>query len=384
MRIAFRNGVLAVLAVSGVAQASPPQYAIIDLGLLQPNDSGSQAFRVSTLGQATGRSLRSGAGQAFSWTQGGGTVGLPHLASPARAYAVGNGINDHGVVVGTGSTTAFGSSPLPLIWQGGGVSALPLPAGQTLGRANDVNILNVAVGSVNGGVLERAALYTTGGSTLLTATTGNGSYMTTAYGINDAGLVAGNGIDPNNAAVNVGMVIDTQTNSAVSIGALPGMNGALAFDISNAGHVVGSSMLNQGSGMPFVWRSNTGMVGVPLPVGTSQGIARGVNSAGWVVGIASNAFAIPFLWDGSQTYRVADLIVNPTGWDLLTNTSSSAMSISDNGIVVGTGVRNGVVHAYAMVPVPEPASWVTIGVGALALWRRRREPRVVAILRREG
>jgi len=299
-------------------------------------------------------------------------VGLPNLASPARAYGVGNGINDHGVVVGTGSTTAFGSSPLPLIWQGGAVSTLPLPAGQTFGRANDVNIHNVAVGSVNGGSLERAALYTTGGSIQLSATTGNGSFMTTAFAINDSGLVAGNGIDPSNAALNVGMVIDPQTNSAISIGALAGMNGPLAFDISNAGHVVGSSMLNQGSGMPFVWRPNTGMIGVPLPVGTSQGSARGVNSAGWVVGTASSAFAIPFLWDGNQTYRVADLIVNPTGWDLLTNTSSSAMSISDNGIVVGTGVKNGVVHAYAMVPVPEPASSLALGVGVLAIGRRRR------------
>ena len=32
------------------------------------------------------------------------------------------------------------------------------------------------------------------------------------------------------------------------------------------------------------------------------------------------------------------------------NTSSSALGISDNGIIVGTGVHNGDTHAYAMVP----------------------------------
>ena len=33
------------------------------------------------------------------------------------------------------------------------------------------------------------------------------------------------------------------------------------------------------------------------------------------------------------------------------NTSSSALGISDNDIIVGTGVHNGETRAYAMVPV---------------------------------
>jgi hypothetical protein len=33
------------------------------------------------------------------------------------------------------------------------------------------------------------------------------------------------------------------------------------------------------------------------------------------------------------------------------NTSSSALGISDAGVIVGTGVFNGQTHAYAMVPV---------------------------------
>jgi hypothetical protein len=36
---------------------------------------------------------------------------------------------------------------------------------------------------------------------------------------------------------------------------------------------------------------------------------------------------------------------------LSTNTSSSALGISDGNVIVGTGVFNGAVHAYAMVPV---------------------------------
>ena len=80
-----------------------------------------------------------------------------------------------------------------------------------------------------------------------------------------------------------------------------------------------------------------------------------MNSAGWVVGNDSSAFSIPFLYDGTNTYRLADLIPPNSGWDLSMNTSSSADGISDDGVIVGTGVHNSETHAYAMVPVaPSP------------------------------
>ena len=362
---------LALLA-AGSAPAQP-QYFIFDIGVL-PGGTASQGTAVSPNGSvATGRSLAATSAQAFTWTQGGGLVGLPNLASPARTFGVGNGVNDSGVVVGTGATTSFGSSPLPLIWQNGVVSQLPLPGGQTLGRANAVNASNVAVGSVGSGSTEFGALFTTGSGAVITQTTANGSFLRTAFGINNAGRIVGFGIDPNNAAVNVGYVIDTATLIAFAVPALPGANGAIAFGVSNAGHVVGSSMLNQGSGLPFIYTDGGGTQAIPLPAGTSQGSARAVNSAGQAVGTASGAFAIPFLFDGTNTYRLGDILANPTGWDLLTNTSSSALGISENGVIVGTGVFNGVVHAYAMVPVPEPTSLALVGcaVAGYAVVRRR-------------
>lgn len=327
----------------------PPQYQIFDIGVVQTGDSASQGFGVSTGGTAVGRSVRTGGAQAFSWTQSGGIVGLPNLA--ARSFCVSNAANNTGVVVGTCATTLFGSSRLPAIWQAGAVSQLPLPAGETLGDANDVNASGVAVGSVNGGSLQRGVIYSGANATVITQTTSNGSFFVTAFGINDAGRIVGQGIDPTNAARNVGIVFDIGSNSAFEVGALSGANGALAFGIGNGGHVVGSSMQNQGSGLPFIWTQAGGMVAIPLPTGTTQGSARAVNTAGWAVGTASSAFAIPFLYDGTATYRLADLIPAGTGWDLSMNTSSSALGISDAGVIVGTGVLNGQVRAYAMVPV---------------------------------
>ena len=337
------------ITITSAATAGTPQYQIYDIGVIDAGDDASQGFGVSHGGIAVGRSIRTGASQAFTWTLKGGIVGLPNLAG--RNHAVSNSANDSGVVVGTAATTLFGTSRLPVMWQNGAVSQLPLPPGETLGDANSVNASTVAVGSVDAGISQRGVIYSGGNATVITQTTPTGSFFLTAFGINDSGRVVGQGIDPNNAARNVGIVFDIGQNAAFEVGALPGFNGALAFGVSNTGYVVGSSMLNQGSGLPFIWSDQGGMVAVPLATGTSEGSARAVNSAGWVVGNDSSAFSIPFLYDGTNTYRLADLIPPNSGWDLSTNTSSSADGISDDGIIVGTGVHNSETHAYAMVPV---------------------------------
>src|SRR6266436_263658 len=350
--IAFTAGLW--VAIISAAIATTPQYQIYDIGVIEVGDDASQGFGVSHGGIAVGRSIRTGGSQALTWTLNGGIIGLPNLAG--RSYAVSNSANDNGVVVGTAATTLFGSSRLPVIWQNGVVSQLPLPGGETLGDANSVNASSVAVGSVDGGSSQRGAIYSGGSGSIITQTTSNGSFFVTAFGINDSGRIVGQGIDPTNAARNVGIVYDMGSSAAFEVGALPGANGALAFGVGNGGHVVGSSMLNQGSGRPFIWSDANGIVGIPLATGTSEGSARAVNSAGMVVGQDSSAFSIPFLWDGTTTYRLADLLPPGSGWDLDMNTSSSALGISDNRVIVGTGVHNGETHGYAMLPLLQPMS----------------------------
>jgi hypothetical protein len=357
MRIITNICLLIACVVVAATATADPQYQIYDVGVVQAGDSASQGFGVSTGGIPVGRSFRTGGTQAFTWTLGGGIVGLPNLSG--RSFGVSNSANDTGTVVGTGSTTSFGSGRLPVVWQSGVVSQLPLPSGQTLGDANHVNASGVAVGSANAGISQRGVIYSGGSASIIVQTTPAGSYFLTAFGNNDSGRVVGQGIDPSNAARNVGIVYDIGNSAAFEVGALSGFNGALAFAVSNTGYVVGSSMLNQGSGLPFIWSDAGGIIPIPLAAGTSQGSARGVNSAGWVVGNDSSAFSIPFLYDGTTTYRLADIIPAGSGWDLSMNTSSSALGISDNGVIVGTGVYNGATHAYAMIPTLQVASAVS-------------------------
>jgi hypothetical protein len=357
----FSSAIAAALLCVPIIPATSapvPQYQIFDIGVVLPGDDFSQGFGVSPGGIAVGRSLNNTGSEAFSWTFNGGIMGLPNLAG--RSYCVSNSANDNGTIVGTGATTSFGSGRLPVIWQHGVVSQLPLPVGETLGDANSVNASNVAAGSVDAGSNQRGVIYSGGSATIITQTTANGSFFLTAFGINDSGRVVGQGIDPQNAARNVGIVYDIGQSMAFEVGALPGHNGALAFGVSNSGYVVGSSMQNQGSGLPFIWSEANGMVAIPLAPDTSLGQAEGVNSSGWVVGTDGGAFAVPFLYDGTNTYRLQDLIPGNSGWDLSMNTSSSAEAISENNVIVGTGVHDGATHAYAMVPVaptptPSPA-----------------------------
>ena len=374
--ISFAAALLYLIGVPGAVTATP-QYQIYDIGVVEVGDTASQGQGVSRAGIAVGQSVRTGGSQAFTWTLNGGLVPLPNL--PSRSFAVANSANDKGIVVGTGATTFFGTDRLPAIWQNGVVSQLPLPPAETLGDANSVNALMVAVGSVDAGSLQRGVIYSGSNATIIMQTTANGSYFLTAFGINDSGRIVGQGIDPTNAARNVGIVYDIGQNTAFEVGALPGMNGALAFGVSNTGYVVGSSMLNQGSGLPFIWSDQGGIAAIPLATGTSEGSAKAVNSAGWVVGTDSSAFAIPFVYDGSTTYRLADLLPPNSGWDLSMNTSSSADGISDDGVIVGTGVHNGDIHAYAMLPVaatptPTPSPTPTATATATATGAPRITP----------
>ena len=94
MRALTKVSVLIASAAVAATVSAAPQYQIFDIGVVEVGDTASQGFGVSPAGLAVGRSFRSGGAQAFTWTPGGGLVGLPNLAG--RSFAVANSANDTG------------------------------------------------------------------------------------------------------------------------------------------------------------------------------------------------------------------------------------------------------------------------------------------------
>jgi uncharacterized membrane protein len=380
-RVQFSQMIVALCVATAVAcgpAAAQPLYSIVDIGLV-PGEI-SFPTSISPGGVATVYTIPTspnGGTSAFYWTQAGGRVNLPNLPTCQSGRAI--AANDSRVVVGF---TGFTNDRLPVIWQGGVATQLPLPAGQTQGDANGINNFGVVVGSVGPGGAQRGVIYSGGTAALVTQTTPDGAYLVSAFGINDAGRIVGAGYNPVTGA-NVGYVLDPGSNTAFSVGALPGSIGSGVSDVNNAGHAVGASRFDQYHSLPFIWTDAGGIRTIPLVQGTNSGGAASVNSAGWVVGTdrvvpdppGGLAIPIPFLYDGVSSYRLADLIPAGSGWNLLTGSSSFATGISDSGVIVGSGYINGDLHAFAMIPVavPESGTFGLVSVAAVAgaVWRRR-------------
>ncbi len=105
----------------------------------------------------------------------------------------------------------------------------------------------------------------------------------------------------------------------------------------------------------FIWTEADGMRALPRLDPTRSHFAYDVNEAGLVVGYrASSGSAVTaVIWD-SATDEVADLlprVTNPAGWDQLLD----AQFITSDGRIMGRGVLNGLNTAYLLTPVGGPS-----------------------------
>lgn len=326
-----------------------PSYEIVALSQTGQGVSGGQAISPSGM-FAAGFSDD----DPFRWDADGTIAPLPDVAG--RPFSDPQSINDSGLMVGIGATTFFGSNALPVIWGIDSASALQLPAGEAIGRAYGINNENLIVGSVNGGSAERAAVFSNSDEgSVITATFPNGGLLTTAFGVNDAGRIVGQGTDPTNAAVTKGFYLDPGDTVANDIGALTsiGHNSAIAFAVSQNGFITGSSSLNSGAGaQAFIWDQTSGMIAIDFPAGASTSSGRGVNDDGWVVGNAGGVTSLPFLYDGKNTYLLDDLIsAGGDGWSLIDGTSNAAFGIANDGSIVGRGLLNGQITGFVMIRI---------------------------------
>jgi probable HAF family extracellular repeat protein len=165
----------------------------------------------------------------------------------------------------------------------------------------------------------------------------SGSTKSIAYGINDAGTVAGFAFLV--GSIGDGHAILWQNGSITDLGALPGNAVSMGVQINGSGQVVGYSAPSASNAdEATLWQNGTLTDLRPL-AGTTNSVARGVNDAGQVVG---NSFT-----PGGTTHAVVWQNSNITELGMLPGgTSASAGAISSTGEVVGSATTSsGATHA---------------------------------------
>jgi probable HAF family extracellular repeat protein len=166
----------------------------------------------------------------------------------------------------------------------------------------------------NGGVNQRAVLFTDGSVTLLDPAPGSES--SSADDLNDVGQLVGS---PGFGGVHVvhqggrAFLYDHATGTTTDVGTLPGYQNSIASAINNLGQVVG-----------YAW----------LPVD-------------WLPKDETNQFRRAYVYDhrtGVMT-NLNDLIPPESEWYLV-----DAFAINDVGQIVGRGMIGGEMHAFVLTP----------------------------------
>jgi probable HAF family extracellular repeat protein len=337
---------------------------MIDLGNL--GGSSAQAFGLSSTGQAVGAATTPfGYSNAFT-SSGAGVRDLTIGTSASEGIA--SGVNSSGQVAGT---QYIGGQAFAAVWTDG--------AAQSISGAGSFALAINDGGQVAGALTSNGQghAFVTSGNGIQDLGTLPGGDWTAAYAINAAGDVAGYG--------SVGTAFRAFSWSAQAgysqLGTLGGAN-SYAHGINAAGTVVGSAQTVGGTLHASQWQGSG-----PIDLGTlggSSSYAYGINDSGNIVGFSwdSDGNLHAFLFENGVMYDLNGLIDPASGWVL-----NQAFAINASGQIVGSGLLNGIEHAFRLdsqagaasfsgeAVVPEPATWGFLGSGILLLLHRHRRTR---------
>ena len=360
----------------------PASAQLLDLGTL--GGTTSQAFGVRADGAlVVGSSLNaSSQTQAFVYSVNAGFTGgtmtaLNFLAGGTAAEA--RAVNSGGLVVGYSRDA--GSVEQAVTWTGTNVALITNNLGGSGARAFGVSASGDVVGwarQATGGV-QRAFVSVGGGAMSALNLSGiNGNHDPSvghnarALGISPNGrfVVGEYEVDNGSGGIEVrGFVYDqtVPTNSYEfsngGVGSSRGTNNTQAVgQIVNAGETLAG----------FSTHATTSADFFPALAG-SPGSANAINAAGFSVGMAnvSGLGQRATLWDqASVAANVSDLNdFHSSG----STTLLEANGISDNNIVIGSGLFSGLNRAF-LIAVPEPgsAALVLLALPALGMLRRRK------------
>lgn len=370
----------AILLCMCTQSALAEQPFFMGLGDLPGGEFGSRAFEISgdgstVIGDAHGITT------SFLWTKAGGMVDIVSLTGLSSArdvsyngsvvvgsdvWSSAHGIQSYGSLPGPGwtSAAAISGDGLTVVGEGNGDAGGDSSDGRQAFRWTSAAGI-VGLGDLPGGLFNSMA----------TDVSTDGSVIA-GYSYGAAGREAFRW---------------TQASGMVGLGDLPGGSySSTAYGISADGStIVGVSRSSSGI-EAFRWTQASGMVGLgDLPGGSFASQARAASADGSVIVgagftnvliIDAGSISEAVIWDAAHGMRsLRDLLVvnhglNLSGWIL-----KDARDISHDGrTIVGIGINpQGLEEAWVahLGPVPEPASFLLLGICASGLVALKRFPR---------
>lgn len=332
---------------ASICQALPPGYDVYDLGLGDPT-------AINEAGQIAGSKL-----YGSNWYDRRATLWDGQTVTKLEAFgrrSVAYGINDVGQVVGM--AILGGSTERSVLWEDGSFEDLNIGSSDADSYALAINDSGRILGTRRhwqGWLLD-----------------GNQYAEPPAFirkgGINDAGHAVGMtevGYDAGRRAV----FVDNGVVTTLPI--LGGESGAYA--INEDDWVVGYSS-SGGIRHAAVWKPTV------LPDGTRHwqvtdlGVLSGwteasdINNMGLISGIGQAADGTwhALVWEQGTMYELEKLVDLPAGYKM-----ENAVGINDIGQIACRIISPSGTRVVLLDPIPEPASLGLLGLGGLALLRRR-------------
>lgn len=326
---------------------------------------------------------------AFSWRQGQTRVVQPLPAGGPDGFSGAvqlSGINDQGVIVGRGYSAAH-QAFVGVRWDSRAAAPVVLPRLGAVEAAEAINNQGVVAGIDGVADQRRAVLWQDGNPTRLEHVADPQQRLRPdqhdlrVHDLNDRGQVVGEVkvpvLDAQGQWVprsQAGLWQDGSFQQLAST--VQGWYFARGAALNEAGQVAGTAVQEGGdtteehaASRAALW-SDGAMTLLDSLAGATTGRAFDINEAGWVVGASGQQAA---LWiDGQAMSLVSLLDGNPAvfaGWDL-----RRATDVNDRGQVLVEAWVGGRQELVLLTPVPEPGSVALTlgGLGALAWrWRRR-------------
>ncbi len=349
-----------LLSVAATANATP-EYHIEDLGVVR-TWTYSNGFGISSNGNVAGRVSDGSKSRAVRWDP---VNGMEAISTLGGDNAFGFGINAAGTVVGNSDYDANGFfSHAFRQTLGGAVEDLGTFGGHN-SDARGINDAGVIAGAASMGDQQPRAFIWKEGIGLIDIGTITGSGTSVANAINQGGQVTGNSV----AGVNITHAFRyTEGFGMLDLGTLDGSTLLNGNGLNESGDVVGEYSIGS-KARAFYFKDGVGLTKLDGLIDFDTR-AQGVNDSGIAVGTSSidlDSHYKAVVWKGGGALDLNDLI-DETGWNL-----QEAWNINAAGQIVGTGIIDGNAHAFRLTPVPEPASFVALGLGVGFFVRRPRK-----------